>query len=67
MSIFTGPEGAIGFDPSRRYPKNDYDNFSHGHGVVGFTQAAAPGTSAIALTSDVRTSSYLTVNYIIRY
>ena len=67
VNIFSGPEAAIGFDPSRRYPKNDYDNFSHGHGVVGSTGAAAPGTSVASPATTVQARGYVTMNYIIKY
>jgi hypothetical protein len=64
----TGEEYAIGFDPSRRYPKNDYDNYSHRHYVSGFTDLGGGGaTGTVTLVPDVHARGYLTTTYIIKY
>jgi microcystin-dependent protein len=67
VEIWSGGEAFSYWSASHRYPKANYDNFAHGHAVIGETWGAAPGTSWEAPGTDARAPGYLTMNYIIKY
>lgn len=67
VEIWSGGEAFSYWSSGHRYPKANYDNFAHGHAVIGETWGAAPGTSWEAPGTSARSGAFLTTTYVIKY